>query len=99
MRTVNPWAQAILDVIRVVTPHVVAELEDDMGEGVEIKKVDGDKIRQALKKVGYKPTESEHNMWIIPSSAMKQTGITIDYRNDMDYEPDHCLIVFYDLSM
>lgn len=95
----HAWAQAILDIIRPVNPEVAQELEGDTGEGVEILTSDGNAIIDAFRKAGFEPFEQVDNLWVIESKTQPDRGITVDFREEMDFEEGHCCVVWYDDTM
>lgn len=96
----HPWAAKMLEVVKKVSPKVAREITGIEGsEGTETPKATGKKIIDAFKEAGYKPRETESDLWNIPALRQNGVGLSVDSRADMDLTPGKCLVIFYDESM
>jgi hypothetical protein len=98
--TAHPWAVEMSEIIKSVSPKVAKDMQGISGsEGVIITKTVGDKILKAFKDAKWKPYEQIDDLWVIDAKKEKDVGVSIDYRDDMDYGTNKGLIVFFNDNM
>lgn len=92
----HPWAAAMTEIIKTVSPKVAKDMQGIAGsEGVIISKTIGDKIIAAFKTAKYKPYEQLDDLFVIDAKGAKDVGVSVDYREDMDYGKNKGLIIFF----
>lgn len=93
----HPWAAEMSEIIKSVAPTVAKKLQGIEGsEGTIVSKMVGDKIIAAFKAAGFKPYEQIDDLFVIDAKKKKGVGVSVDYREDMDYGKNKGLVIFFD---